>query len=212
METTLFILVSILIVFIVILIITLGVVGFKFLKLKEKELASAQNSSRLKSVETLSHDSIENPETKKEDSFKIQRSAVSQDLLKALKTRQSGGHFCLDHPEEYSLGLCAISGEPYCEKCLSVQSDIKVAKKYLDIYLDNKWVEVLMMPNSSISPAMIERLVNVKEELWDKESLPLIVQGHHKINVDTDEIEIYTVIFARDEDRDYIKGEISFVN
>lgn len=203
MDNLLLSLVIVLIVLIGILIISLSVVGYKFLKLKEKELKLQKPQA-----EKLTHDDVEAPREK----MSLKRAAVSQDLLKALRMRQGGGHFCIDHPEEYSLGLCAISGEPYCEKCLSVQSDVKVAKKYLDIYLDNEWEEVIMLPNQSLSSDMIERLVKMKEELWQKENLPLMVQGHHKINVETDDIEIYTVIFARKEDKDYIKSEISFIN
>lgn len=203
MDNLLLSLVIVLIVLIGILIISLSVVGYKFLKLKEKELKLQKPQNQ-----KLTHDDVEAPS----DKMSLKRAAVSQDLLKALRMRQGGGHFCIDHPEEYSLGLCAISGEPYCEKCLSVQSDVKVAKKYLDIYLDNEWEEVIMLPNQSLSSDMIERLVKMKEELWQKENLPLMVQGHHKINVETDDIEIYTVIFARKEDKDYIKGEISFIN
>jgi hypothetical protein len=204
MDNLLLSLVIVLIVLIGIFILSLSIVGYKFLKLKEKELGQQAVKDQ-----KISHDDVESPDTNK---ISIKRSAVSQDLLKALRMRQGGGHFCIDHPDEYSLGLCAISGEPYCEKCLSVQSDVKVAKKYLDIYLDNEWEEVIMLANQSLSTDMIERLVKMKEALWKEENLPLMVQGHHKINVETDDIEIYTVIFARKEDKDYIKGEISFIN
>lgn len=200
------ILLIILIICVLALIAVLGIIGWRFLKLREKEI----ELQRGKQAEKLSHDSVESPE--KKERIKLTRT-VSADLLKALRMRQeSGGHFCIDHPEEYSLGLCAISSEPYCEKCMSIQNEVKVAKKYLDVYLDNKWEEVSMLPNKVLSHDMIERLIRIKEDMWKNKNLPLMIQGHHKINVDTDEIEIYTVIFARSEDKDYIKGELSFIN
>lgn len=200
------ILLIILILCVIALIAVLSFIGLRFLKIREKELELQKSNN----PEKLTHDSIENPEREKK--IKLTRT-VSADLLKALRMRQeSGGHFCIDHPDEYSLGLCAISSEPYCEKCMSVQNEVKVAKKYLDIYLDNKWEEVSMLPNKVLSHDMIERLIKIKEEMWKGKNLPLMIQGHHKINIDTDEIEIYTVIFARTEDKDYIKGELSFIN
>lgn len=208
MDQSFNILLIILILCIIALIAILSFIGLKFLKIREKEIEMhAMNRSK---VDIASHDQLDAPARTQPFSF---TKTVSADLLKALRMRQDGGgHFCIDHPEEYSLGLCAISSEPYCEKCMSVQNEVKVAKKYLDIYLDNEWKEVSMLPNHMLSHDMIERLIKIKDDLWKNKNLPLMIQGHHKINVDTDEIEIYTVIFARSEDTDFIKNELSFIN
>lgn len=208
MDQSFNILLIILILCVIALIAILSFIGFKFLKIREKEIELQKLN--MKKVDVPSHDQVESPP--RSETFRFSKS-VSADLLKALRMRQdSGGHFCKDHPEEYSLGLCAISSEPYCEKCMSVQNEVKVAKKYLDIYLDNEWLEVSMLPNHTLSHDMIERLIKIKEDLWQNKNLPLMIQGHHKINVDTDEIEIYTVIFARSEDKDFIRSELSFIN
>ena len=133
------------------------------------------------------------------------------DILKALRSEQTRGHYCADHGDMVAVGQCAISGESYCEHCLTVQKELKLAKKHLDLYLDSEWVEVVMLHNEDISQDAAERIVKVKRALWESEGLPMIVQGHYKINVQSDEIEGYTVVIARKDDREFIRKELSFI-
>jgi hypothetical protein len=182
------VLLMVLIFLIIIFIIVLSVIGFKFLK-KNNELQKGD------------------PKTQK-----IKGLGKSNDLLKALRSKKTQGDlFCIDHPKTHSSGICAISGEYYCEECLIKQDDIKLAKKYADIYLDNKWVQVFMFPNTGIAPESIDTIVETKKQLWQKQSVPLIVQGHYKINVDTDDIEAFTVVMSREEDFENIKEKLSFL-
>lgn len=177
-----------LIVLIIIFIGVMSFIGFKFLKKNDQD------------------------NNKKEKSKKIKGITHNNDLLKALRSKKTQEDlFCIDHPKTHSSGACAISGEYYCEECLVNQEDVKLAKKYADIYLENKWLQVCMIPNVGMDQTSIDKIVQTKKELWTKESVPLIVQGHYKINVETDEIEAFTVVMTRENDFDFINTQLAFI-
>ncbi|MBC77937.1 MAG: hypothetical protein CME64_18165 [Halobacteriovoraceae bacterium] len=182
---------------IVLLLALIGVIGLlvwtghRYLKLQEQKNEPKKDAQEPEVLQT--------------------RPKAPSDVLKSIRTQLKTGLYCVDHEDQVATGHCAISGEAYCEHCLTKQKDIKVAKKFLDLYLDSEWVEVAMMANAEVSQDAVDRLVKVKRCLWEENSLPMIVQGHYKINVQNDEIEAFTVIIARKEDCDYIQKELSFM-
>ena len=48
-------------------------------------------------------------------------------------------------------------------------------------------------------------LLDIKNEIWQSEEIPVIVQNHYKINIQDDSIESFTVFQCRDEDLDNLK-------
>lgn len=203
MENFLLILVIVLLALVVILIAVMSFLGFKFLKLKEKSLHEKEVE---KSFE---------PEVDLSLSTKTKKKKIDPELLNSLRAKKfdkAPNIYCVDHPEEFSNGKCAISGDSYCEHCLTKQGDIKIARKFLDLYLDNEWVEVLMIANENSNKDLKDRLFKIKKSLWENESLPVIVQGHYKINVEADEIEEFIVVLSRVDDLNYVKNELDFLN
>lgn len=199
-NNLLIILVIILIVFIVVLIGLLAYFGHRFLKIRELEAKKVQSSTDQKT------------ETKKKSSMIHKK--INPELLEALRAKKEEAEhslYCVDHPDEFAKGKCAISGEPYCGHCLTKQGDVRISRKYLDLYLDNEWAEVMMIPNDDHNKDVKSRLMKMKKEMWETENLPLIVQEHYKINVQADEIEEYTVILSRVDDLNYVKKELSFI-
>jgi hypothetical protein len=122
--------------------------------------------------------------------------------------QKNSSAFCFDHHEELAHGRCAISGEFYCERCLSRQEEVTVAKKYLDEYLDYEWVELVILSNEE-NQGSISQINDLKKKIWEEQKQPIIVQGHFKINVQTDKIELFTVVLSRLEDQDRIKQQLS---
>ena len=51
----------------------------------------------------------------------------------------------------------------------------------------------------------------MKKELWQTRTLPLIIQGQFKINVETDKIESFIVVLTRTEDKEYMQKELAFL-
>lgn len=205
MENLLIILVIALLMAVVILIGVLGYFGNRFLKLKENE---RHNNLNQKKTDTSADElKIDLPITHK---------PIDPDVLTALRStgvkEEKFSLYCKDHPDVVFSGKCAISGDAYCEHCLTKQGDIKIARKYLDLYLDNEWPEVFMVPSLPENEDLKKRILKVKSELWNEKSIPVIVQGHYKINVQSDEIEEFVVILSRNEDKDFITDELSFLN
>lgn len=200
MDNLLIALVITLLISVIILIGVLTYFGNRFLKMKKQE----QERLNPKSIST--DNELESPETHK---------VISPELLSALrsgKKQETHALYCNDHPDEVSSGKCAISGDAYCTHCLTKQGDIRIARKYLDLYLDNEWEEIYMIPTDKKNSELKDRLMKVKKDLWNKESLPVIIQGHYKINIHEDEIEEFIVVLTRNEDIEHIKNELSFLN
>jgi len=185
----------------------MAILGFKFLKLKETSLQQKNprtSSTSKKSAEELLTEILP-----------VKNKKLDPELLTSLRAKKfekAPNIYCVDHPEEFSSGKCAISGDSYCEHCLTKQGDIKIARKFLDLYLDNEWVEVVMIGNDKENKDIKDRLYKIKKSLWDDESLPVIVQGHYKINVEADEIEEFIVVLTRVDDLEYVKKELEFLN
>ena len=206
MENLLLVFVAVLLLATLTAIGLLAWMGHRFLKLKEQEAALKKQSSP---------DAGESPSSQENSSTSssvLPAPSAGADILKAIKSRQKQSLYCLDHPDMMAVGQCAISGDSYCEHCLTKQKEVRLAKKYLDYYLDSEWVEVAMVSNQEISQDCAERIIKVKNFLWQEKSLGMIVQGHYKINVQNDEIEAYTVIIAKKDDSDYIRKELSFIH
>lgn len=201
MESTLLIIVTVLLVGLFAAIFAIVWLGHRFLRLKEAE---NQEKTHAREGEVLAPASSGVQP-------KYSSNKKGADIIKALRSQQGRSIYCVDHPDMIAIGQCAISGELYCEHCLINQKDVKLAKKYLDYYLDGEWVEVKMLPNMEISQDAADRIVKVKNTLWRDQGMAMIVQGHYKINVENDEIEAYTVVMARRADMDYIKKELSFI-
>ena len=197
MDQLLIILITVLITLMVVFIGLLAYFGNRFLNLREKE-----NEASI-----VPH----HKEKNKADDIQEIKPEVLQSLRATKKVKTpSPSLYCVDHPEEFSSGKCAISGDLFCEHCLTKQGEVKISRKYLDLYLDSEWVEVAMFLNSESSKDKKDRILLVKKELWDNEELPMLVQGHYKINVDEDEIEEFTVVFVREADKDFVKKELAF--
>ena len=138
---------------------------------------------------------------------KFQKRKISPEVLEALRSTgedklKVNSVYCNDHPDAYSNGKCSISLEPLCEQCLSKQGEILIGRKYLELYLENEWEELFMIKQDK---DVKDRFIKVKKELWDNDQLPVIIQGHYKINVQDDNIEEYIVVLTRPEDKEVVK-------
>ena len=203
------------------MIALLAYFGHRFLKLKEIERNSTKvlDTSNDRDVRLLMErnvdpellnalrandprdkfTSIENHE--KFDTNKLVNQSLAQNLASV----------CVDHPDAPALKKCAITDQSYCEHCITRQLDVWVAKKYLDVLLDSEWEEMFMLPDTKGHHDVKTRLKKIKTELWETKGIPLLIQGHYKINVEDDKIESYTVIKARTEDLKLLRKELSFL-
>jgi hypothetical protein len=189
METTLIILVSILSFLILALIIVLFIFLFKFLKLKETQ---DSDSSKL-SVAGIT------PE-------------VNRELADAKSIQDSSfGKFCIDHPELPAKGLCSISDKVYCELCLTKEDDIKIARKFLNLYLDNEWESLYFLNNEQTGADKLNEFIRVKKQIWNEEKLPVITQKQFKINIEDDQIEAFTMVMVRSTDKEYLSKRLEFL-
>lgn len=195
MELALIIIISILAVLVIGLLAIMIVLLFKFLKLKESELKSSSDNVG-SSLETFNQNT--------------QIPLEAKEKIKLAQSENMEGHSrtCVDHESEQAKGVCSLSGESYCELCLTSENDIKIARKYLDLFLDNEWVELKMIHNDSFGKEELSELMKRRKELWTEESLPLISQNQFKINVEDDSIETYTNLMVRVDDAEYVKSKL----
>lgn len=194
METALVIVIAILAILVLGLFALSIVLVLKFLKLKE--------DSKNAEPQTLGQN--------------IDSKQIPDEIKKAIDQAKSIGNnlvgrACVDHPELPAKGQCAISGQIYCELCLTKENDVKVARKYLNILLDSKWEHIFMLHNERVGADKINELMRVKRNLWEEQELPLITQKQFKINIEIDKIEDYTAVMAREQDSERVKRMLDFL-
>ena len=173
--------------------------GQRFLKLQEKKMNQEKTENAQLTIEELVKAGRISPEL----ANLAEREKAQQSLLAKV---------CQDHPDTPAYKKCSISGEYLCEKCVTSHDNIWVGKKYVDILLDGNWQELLMIPDRDENEGQLTKILDKKNKLWQSESVPVIVQGHYKINVESDDIESYTVVMVRPEDKERLKSELSFYN
>lgn len=188
MENTLIILVSILGFLVLGLTAIVAVFLFNYLKLKRQPRTENQSSSN------------HAPEIMEA----IEAAKISK--------QQMVSQFCIDHPELYAKGICSISNDPYCELCITKENEVKVARKYLDLFLDSEWDDIFMLNNELTGADKLNELVKTKKELWTNEEIPIITQKQFKINIENDRIEAYTMLKGRLVDQEIIKEKFKFLN
>ena len=116
---------------------------------------------------------------------------------------------CIDHPEVPAAGMCCLSDEAYCDQCLAKENDLKFARKYLGLVLDNAWEDILVIRNESVGTKKLQEFYQSKKQLWLEFGTPIIAQKQFKINIENDKIEAYTMIKCRPEDKDHVKTSIN---
>lgn len=201
MENILLVTIIALLVMVCIAIFFMVFVAYRFLKLKE-------SSYEVKNAPETTPDTTLGPPSNMPKASAPQRSV---DLLKAMRLHYGENPYCVDHPDIASQGQCAVSGEHYCELCLTKQEEIRLAKKYLDYYLDSEWTQIAMLSHQTLSQQDVERIVAIKKQFWHGRQQALLVQGHFKIDVGRDEIEHFTVIRVPSDYVEFAKRELSFI-
>lgn len=185
-----------------ILIALIGLIGYlvyfshRFLRLQESKKQEQEVENKELSLEEL-----------------VKSGKLTPELAKIVKESEGKSNLeaklCSDHPDTPAFKQCALSGEYLCANCITKQRDTWVAKKYMDLFLDSNWEEFIMLANTEENQDNIQEILDRKRELWSGDNVPLIVQGHYKINVENDNIESFTVVLIRPEDRDKIQQALS---
>lgn len=186
MENVLIGVVALLVILVIALLVVVIIFLFKFLKIKEQELNLPPKEKYSPEIQNLI----------------TELSSKKQDI---------GAQFCVDHDELPAKGICSISDQAYCELCLSKEGDIKLARKYLNLYLDHEWKDLFILNDEDLGPDRLNDLIRIKKDLWAKSEIPLITQKQFKINIEKDRIEAYTLVKARVNDSDSIQNKLSFL-
>lgn len=115
---------------------------------------------------------------------------------------------CVDHPDLPAVGVCCISDDPYCELCLAKENDLKFARKFLGLVLDNEWEDIIVLRNEVIGKKGLQNFYHRKKEIWKETAKPIIAQRQFKINIENDQIEAYTMVKCRPEDKEVVKASL----
>ncbi|MBD64218.1 MAG: hypothetical protein CME62_03370 [Halobacteriovoraceae bacterium] len=196
METLLVVLIIILLVFMIILLGVVGFLFFKYLKLNQSLSNPAlQDQSKVSVAEDRMPDEVK----KKIEQAKRQKQTMQ-------------GQFCVDHPENPAKGKCSISEEPYCELCITREKDVRISRKFLHLFLDSEWENLYFLDDDVVGSDALERLMKIKKVMWQEKGTPVIAQKQFKINIENDEIETFTVVMVRPEDKEAVNSKLSFLN
>ncbi|MDA8792384.1 hypothetical protein N9N67_04015 [Bacteriovoracaceae bacterium] len=213
--------------------VLLAVVYFmhRYFKLKEKQIEQSKFSENRDSVSRssvsntnageseTSHQVVEKfvqgkvegaPVDREEHKKAFQLLKSKGKDFKTIHPIQSQTGYCVDHPDQIGIGVCAISNELYCEHCLVQFDTFKISKKFQNLYLAYNWVQVYSVPEKSDgSRDLIQKIWKIKDSIWQENEIPIIIQGQYKINVENDLIESYIVILSRQDDQEFLENKLA---
>jgi len=187
METTL--LISIVILNIVLLIV-LGLLGYLVYRLlsEKKSINQTAPSETPKSAYEHYH-----PEIKKRLEGIEFTNPVAENI------------FCPIHPEEAGEVQCGMCGKYFCNKCIRPMKSIYFCKEHMAVFLRNQWEEILTLKTSSSDPEAGVRLYDKKQLIFTEHKIPTYIETHYKIDVDSDFIETYLVLYAQENQAEQVK-------
>ena len=202
METLIIVLIVILLILVLIFFGIIILLGMKLLK--QNQIRESQENP----VQITTESSISGL-LAKEDFHKDAQEQIS--MARSMRGGDIVGIKCMDHPESSAKGVCSISDEPYCELCITTENEVRFARKFLDLYLDSKWEVIYFVNNESLGRDKVQDLYKTKKSIWKESETPLITQKQYKINIESDEVELYTMVMARDIDHEVIKEKLNFL-
>lgn len=118
--------------------------------------------------------------------------------------------FCPYHPQEPGEVQCGMCARYFCSKCVRPMKSIYFCKEHMALYLRSQWLEVLTLKSSSDDPEAGVRLFEKKNEAYLQKQIATYVETHYKIDVDSDFIETYLVLFAQESQQEEVKNLITF--
>lgn len=113
--------------------------------------------------------------------------------------------YCVHHPEEQAHGVCALSSDPICERCIREHDGLIISFEHFQMFLATTWASietVLTTPDATEASA---HLYLMKKQLWSKNQTPTYISTHYKINVTEDIIESHVSLFVREQEQDELK-------
>lgn len=116
--------------------------------------------------------------------------------------------FCPYHPTEPGEVQCGMCARYFCSRCVRPMKSIYFCKEHMALYLRNHWTEVLTIKTNSSDPENGVRLYERKQQLFIEQQIPTYVETHYKIEVDSDFIETYLVLFAMEENVEEVRKYI----
>lgn len=189
METTL--LISI----ILLNVVLLGVLGFfAFIIYK---LVKERNSSPTPVTEPEKAISKFHPEIQKRIEELKFTNSIQEDI------------FCPYHPQEAGEVQCGMCARYFCSRCVRPMKSIYFCKEHMALFLRHNWQEVLTLKTSSDDPEAGVRLIDQKQRIYSENQLPTYIETHYKIDVDSDFIETYLVLFAQEAQVEQVKEHLS---
>jgi len=125
--------------------------------------------------------------------------------LEKIKPKRSD-LFCPNHSEEPGEVMCAICDKIYCKSCIKSFKTLQFCKEHLPLVMRHDWEEIVTVKTATHDPERGVRLYDFKKEIFEKNDLPTYIETHYKINVDSDYIETYLVMYAMKESTKKIKN------
>lgn len=125
--------------------------------------------------------------------------------LEALKKQQETFQeeeltYCVHHPQDHAVGICAICQESICDDCVKEHDGISFCTAHFRFFLNNEWVEMKSIKTTPETPETAMPLYDFKRGLWEQEGKASIISTHYKINIEGDSIESYVKLLVLEDD------------
>ena len=115
---------------------------------------------------------------------------------------------CHWHTKKEAVGICAICSKSLCQTCLKQWEKLQFCPEHFRTFGENKWIYITNLKTTPEDPGQVEFLFRMKQQLWKEQELPTYIVTHYKIDIETDEIESYVMLYCRSQDIEVIEPKL----
>ncbi len=131
--------------------------------------------------------------------LEISKTSKMSDKMPEVKIENSK-HYCINHPSDHAMGVCAICQNSYCEECIKEHEGHSFCEAHFRLFVSHEWQEIDTIQTNPDIPESALPLYDFKQTLWQEKEIPSVLSTHYKINIEGDFIESYVKLVVRKEE------------
>jgi hypothetical protein len=112
---------------------------------------------------------------------------------------------CKFHIFKKAINQCQICEEILCSQCSHSFGNLNFCPAHANLYENNKWVAVKRATTDSESSEQAIKIYDLKENLWERKSIPSYLVTEYKVNEIKNLIESHITLFCLESDVEYFK-------
>lgn len=115
---------------------------------------------------------------------------------------------CSNHADKFAQGVCAICDQNLCEHCLSQVNKTIFCADHFHTFKNNRWTSITNQKTTADTPISAQYIYDFKKYIWNCENHPCFISCEYKINLESDIIETYVILYVIGDDQEELTGKL----